>query len=444
MTSAVPNLHVAWARLFVRALLASGVRHAVVSPGSRSTPLALAFAEEPGLEKHVVIDERSAAFFALGIARRTLAPAALLCTSGTAGSHYFPAILEAEASHVPLVVVTADRPWEAYDCGASQTMDQTKLFGHHVRHTAELGLPDPSLAALRAVGRIAAQAVAASTHPVPGPVHVNARFRKPLEPVGMVDEASWPEHLRDLLERPAPRAYVPGSGIAPAAVAALVDAVERAHDGIVAVGPGALDDRSSRETVARFAEHAGFALFAEATSQHRFGSAAPTAVARFDALLGAAPFRDRAPELFVEIGRPLVSSSYLAYRERHADVPGFRLAPHGWNDPTGRADLLLGPVGATLDAALSRLPKRCPSALLSALRAADQRARSLVLAELEADRFTQGQVAAEAVAALPEDAVLFVGNSTPVRDLDLYNDHGERSVDVLHQRGVADLQGSAE
>src|SRR6185369_17962085 len=110
-------------------------------------------------------------------------PSVLVCTSGTAGAHYLPALIEASQSFVPMLVVTADRPWESQDAAAPQTIDQRKLFGDFARHFAELGLPDPSPAALAAVPRIAAQAVARSLGPTPGPVHVNARFRKPLEPV---------------------------------------------------------------------------------------------------------------------------------------------------------------------------------------------------------------------------------------------------------------------
>ena len=177
------NLHLAWARLFLRSAAAAGVTDVVLSPGSRSTPLTIAAATTSELRAHVIVDERGAAFFALGQARVTGRPSLLICTSGTAGAHWLPALIEASQSFVPLIAVTADRPWELQDSAAPQTIDQLKLFGDHVRHYAELGLPDPSPGALRAVPRIAAQAVARALGPVPGPVHINARFRKPLEPV---------------------------------------------------------------------------------------------------------------------------------------------------------------------------------------------------------------------------------------------------------------------
>lgn len=147
------NLHSAWARLFLRAAAAAGVRDVVLSPGSRSTPLALAAAETPELRLHVIVDERSAGFFALGQARASGRPSMLICTSGTAGAHYLPAVIEAHQSFLPLLVVTADRPWELQSAAAPQTIDQLKLFGGYVRHFADLGLPDPSPLALRAAAR---------------------------------------------------------------------------------------------------------------------------------------------------------------------------------------------------------------------------------------------------------------------------------------------------
>lgn len=435
------NLHVAWSRLFVRGLVSAGVTDVVVSPGSRSTPLALAVAEEPRLRAHVVVDERSAGFFALGLARRAERAVALLCTSGTAGAHYFPALLEASEAHVPLVVITADRPWEAYGNASSQTMDQAKLFGDHVRAFAELGLPDPSPSALRAVARIAVQAVAQSQWPVPGPVHVNARFRKPLEPEGAIDEAAWPAPLRALLADAPPAFVPPRQGTDVRAVERLLRAVEGAPSGIVALGPMPPSAADARASVERFASRAGFAVLAETTSQHRRGFVPSTGIAAFDAVLRVPALRDAAPGLFIEIGRPLVSSAYLAYRERHAGVPALRLAAHGWPDPTNAADMLLGPVSPLLDAVAARLASRPISPFFEALRTADRVAAGLVEGETCGPTFTEGQAIATLLARAPGGATLLVGNSSPVRDLDLYGGYGGVPLTVLHQRGVAGIDG---
>src|SRR5262249_20895684 len=150
----------------------------------------------------VIVDERVAAFYALGQARATGRPTALLCTSGTAPAHYYPAVIEASASYLPLLVLTADRPFELHDPGAQQPIDQVRLFGAHVRHFVDVGAPET--AALAALPRIAANAVTRTLCPTPGPVHVNLRFRKPLEPVVVHDPEPWQRHADLLRERGAP------------------------------------------------------------------------------------------------------------------------------------------------------------------------------------------------------------------------------------------------
>src|SRR5882762_5612350 len=176
------HLNEAWARALVDELCAAGASEAVVCPGSRSTPLALACAAEPRLNVRSVVDERSGAFFALGAAKATGKPALVIATSGTAGAHFYPAILEAEASRVPLVAVTADRPPELHGFGAPQTLDQQHLFGTHVRFFADLGVPEATPEGLRHLRALAAAAAARALGAPRGPVHLNAPFREPLTP----------------------------------------------------------------------------------------------------------------------------------------------------------------------------------------------------------------------------------------------------------------------
>jgi 2-succinyl-5-enolpyruvyl-6-hydroxy-3-cyclohexene-1-carboxylate synthase len=199
------NEHLAWSRLVVGSLVAAGVRHAVVSPGSRSTPLALAalaLSEAGALALDVVVDERTAAFLSLGRARATGEPSLLVCTSGTAAAHYLPALIEAEQAGVPLVVLTADRPFEAAHAGSAQTIEQTRLFGVYARRFVELGAPDGG--ALAGMPRLVSAAVHEALRAPAGPVHLNARFRKPLEPQG--DGASpLDAEVARLLERGPPR-----------------------------------------------------------------------------------------------------------------------------------------------------------------------------------------------------------------------------------------------
>ncbi|MGH7285972.1 MAG: thiamine pyrophosphate-binding protein, partial [Polyangiaceae bacterium] len=159
------NVLTEWASLLFSSLASAGVTDVVVSPGSRSTPFVVAAVREPTITCHSVIDERAAAFFALGQARITGRPSVLLCTSGTAAAHYLPAIIEAGSAFIPLLVVTADRPTELQECAAPQTIDQTKIYGDHARRFFDLGMPDDSADSLRALRRVAHQAVFAAMWP---------------------------------------------------------------------------------------------------------------------------------------------------------------------------------------------------------------------------------------------------------------------------------------
>ncbi len=175
------TLNFLWSQALVAGFVAAGCKHAVLSPGSRSTPLALAMLRQPGLDCHVAVDERCAAFFALGIAKATRRPVLLLATSGTAPANWLPAVIEASQAAVPLILLSADRPPELQACGANQTIDQRGLFGPHVRASHLLGTPtegfDPGY-----LQRLAAQVCEQASWPHPGPVHVNQPFREPLVP----------------------------------------------------------------------------------------------------------------------------------------------------------------------------------------------------------------------------------------------------------------------
>ncbi len=177
------NLNTLWCSVLAETLVQLGITQVVTSPGSRSTPLTFACARHSGLETHAILDERSAAFFALGLARRSGRATVLICTSGTAGANYFPALIEARESGTPLLVLTADRPPEMRDCFSGQTIDQQKLFGPHVNFYHELAVPEPRLELLRYLRQTLAHAVTRTLQPAPGPVHINCPFRDPLPPL---------------------------------------------------------------------------------------------------------------------------------------------------------------------------------------------------------------------------------------------------------------------
>ncbi len=449
------DLHSAWARLFVASLASSGLRSAVLSPGSRSTPLALALAQQPRIATRVIVDERAAAFFALGQVRVTGQPTLLLCTSGSAAGHYLPAVIEATHSQLPLILLTADRPWEAYDACSSQTIDQVKLFAGYVRHYAELGLPEPQPSALAAVVRIAAQAMAYSQSPQPGPVHINARFRKPLEPVASPTAEPWQPEVERLLRRGPPQVF---SGREAARSLPDADALRclallcrERPAGLIVAGPAwaGSDARELRRAVAQLQAVTGFAIWAEATSGLRFGPGA-TVHGGLDALLHSPARRAAlAPQLILQLGAPPVSASYAALLREPADCVRAVIAPYGWNDPDGSADLLLQADPAALCQALAEHPLLADAGrphaettrLAHRLGVAEAQVWACV-SELCTDGVcSEGAVVRELVAALPAESALLLGNSLAVREIDLFCPPSDKPLRVLHQRGAAGIDG---
>ncbi|WP_437615111.1 2-succinyl-5-enolpyruvyl-6-hydroxy-3-cyclohexene-1-carboxylic-acid synthase [Sorangium sp. So ce834] len=447
------NLHSAWAQLFVRALSQAGVRDVVLCPGSRSTPLAIAATESEEVRCHSVVDERAAAFFALGQARVTGRPSAFVCTSGTAGAHALPAIIEAHHSFTPLIAITADRPWELADAAASQTIDQMKLFGDHVRHFAELGLPDPSPLALRAVARIAAQAALRALAPTPGPVHINARFRKPLEPVDVAGPEPWQAEWEALMRRAGPRVVPARAGVDARAIEEIAARCARAERGLIVCGPAPSreDDARARRAVLALSRATGFPVLAEGTSQIYFGGLAEGVVmpASFDAFLRAPEFRAaNAPDLILELGAPPTSSGYATYIAEHAGCRRFVVAAHGWNDPTSAAAALVMAEPADVCEALAA---RLAGAALDLGRGrrgwaatfarAGEAAAAQAARACAGDELTEGAVARAVASACPEGSLLAIGNSMPVRDLDTYCPPSARALRVLHQRGASGIDG---
>lgn len=189
------NTNTIWASVLVGTLSRLGLRTAILCPGSRSTPLTVAFASHSNIESLAILDERSAAFFALGIAKKTGVPVVLVCTSGTASANFFPAIIEARESRIPLLILTADRPAELRDCHSGQTIDQLKLYGNYVNWFAEVSPPILELGQLKYLRQLIIQGWQRCLWPVAGPVHFNCPFRDPLPPLPQSEAANFSQEF---------------------------------------------------------------------------------------------------------------------------------------------------------------------------------------------------------------------------------------------------------
>jgi 2-succinyl-5-enolpyruvyl-6-hydroxy-3-cyclohexene-1-carboxylate synthase len=443
-----PVQHAAFhfAGALVDELVRAGVHHFCACPGSRSTPLAVLIARHPGARLWMHLDERSAAFFGLGLAKALRQPVALLCTSGTAAANFMPAVIEAFYARVPLVVLTADRPHELRDCGAAQTIDQLRLYGGHVKWFVDLPEPDAAPELVRYARTVACRAVALARRGPAGPVHVNCPFREPLVPVS--PDGAVPAEARSGGE---PYVTVASGPRAPEGalvrdVMALLASVPR---GLIICGPQ--DDPFLAEAVIAAARALSYPVLADPLSGVRCGRHDRTVVLdAYDAFLRDADFvAHTPPQVVLRFGAMPTSKPVLQYLQRYPQCRQIVIdGDGGWNEPTGLAAevlhvdgrLLCEALAAAAPARLAGDPER--AAWAQRWREANRAARVAIDRELAAlDELFEGKVFAELADLLPDGAVLYAGNSMPVRDLDTFFRANERHIRFLGNRGVNGIDG---
>jgi 2-succinyl-5-enolpyruvyl-6-hydroxy-3-cyclohexene-1-carboxylate synthase len=338
------NANTALASAFAEELARGGLRLAVISPGSRSTPLALALWRQPEIQASVIVDERSAGFFALGAAQGRREPVALLCTSGTALANYHPAICEADESATSLVVLSADRPPELRGIGAGQTIDQIKLFGSSVRWFCEVGTHDADDEGLLHYRSVACRALAAACRETrPGPVHLNLPWREPLAPVPVEGAVTATDPLALNGREGRPLTAVTRIGLEPSAF--LLDEVA-GHIGNAIAGviiAGRQLDPELREPLAHLARVSGFPILADPTSQVRCGPHDRSyVIAAYDLLLREEHFaRSVVPDLILRFGEMPTSKSLRAWIAASSADQIVIDSYGGWNEPTNQAAAIL-------------------------------------------------------------------------------------------------------
>ncbi|MBS1678235.1 MAG: 2-succinyl-5-enolpyruvyl-6-hydroxy-3-cyclohexene-1-carboxylic-acid synthase [Actinobacteria bacterium] len=339
------NANTALASAFAEELARGGLRRAVVSPGSRSTPLAVALWREAGIEVTVIVDERSAGFFALGAAQASGEPVALLCTSGTALANYHPAVAEADESALPLIVLSADRPPELRGIGAGQTIDQIKTFGESVRWFCEVGTHDADDAGLLHLRSVAARALARARGEIrPGPVHLNLPWREPLAPLPVAGAVTGTDPLA-LHGRDGGRPLTAVTRVDLEPTEFILDEVA-GHIGDAIAGviiAGRQTDPELREPLAHLARASGFPILAEPTSQMRLGPHDRSyVVTTYDTLLRDEHWaRGVVPELVLRFGELPTSKPLRAWLAASGADQIVVDPTGGWNEPTGRAAAIL-------------------------------------------------------------------------------------------------------
>ncbi|HEY7255544.1 MAG TPA: 2-succinyl-5-enolpyruvyl-6-hydroxy-3-cyclohexene-1-carboxylic-acid synthase [Solirubrobacterales bacterium] len=438
------NANTALASAFVEELARCGVRRAVVSPGSRSTPLAVALWRRREIEVTVIVDERSAAFFALGAAQASGAPVAVLCTSGTAAANFHPAVCEADQSAVPIIVLTADRPPELRGIGAGQTIDQVKLYGSSVRWFCEVGTHVADDEGLLHYRSTACRGFAAARgEPRPGPVHLNLPWREPLAPVAVAGAVTATDDLATEGRGERPLTAVTPIDLEPSEflLEEVAKHVGEALSGVIVAGRQL--DPGLRKPLADLARTAGFPILAEPTSQIRCGPHdRSNVISSYDLLLRDERFATSVvPDLVLRFGEMPTSKPLRAWLAE-AGAEEIVVDPHGdWNDPSRRAAAVLRADPSDLAAGwAARLgeDRDAPAAWIEAEAAA----RRAIEAELEGIEVpTEPGLHAALGATHADGDLVYTASSMPIRDQEAFLGTMDADALFLCNRGANGLDG---
>lgn len=427
--------NLAWASALVDGLVATGVRHFVLSPGSRSTPLVLACQQHDHVKTWILPDERSAAFFALGVGKALNAPVGVISTSGSAPANWYSAVVEASQDMRPLILISADRPTDLQACGANQAVDQTRLFGVHVRGFYGLSEADDASQALHYVRDTAARAVDLSRWPVPGPVHINIPLREPLVPSQYVPAS---------LKGAGGAMAIAYPRLTPAA-ADVVDLVARISGkrGIIVCGRG--DFPSDFATaVIELAARLACPILADPLSGLRCGPHDRTMIlTHYDAFLRNSAFvGDHRPDWVLQFGAAPTSRSLQQYLET-SDEDGFALiVPCGpWPEPSHRSRRIVhADPGLLCQALLETEMAQTPGEWSGSFRTHERRTAQGL------NRNTKLPLEAQVIALLqrhcPAGTLLFCGNSMVIRDVDTFLCGREEPLYLIGNRGVSGIDGN--
>jgi 2-succinyl-5-enolpyruvyl-6-hydroxy-3-cyclohexene-1-carboxylate synthase len=411
----------------VRALIRRGARHAVVSPGSRNTPILLALAAA-NVELHVVLDERSAAFFALGLAKATGVPTVLSCTSGSAGANYLPAIVEAHHSNHGLFVITADRPAELHGRGAPQTMNQRELFGVFAQRFENLSAPTVARDADHAE-RVAA-ALFDDAYASGGPVHLNMAFREPLWCGAPLNPVDIPAEARPI--------------IAASPLESTETQALSATRGLIICGPETARGDAERAVILEAAKRLEWPVLAEAGSGVRFGGQHSHLITTYDAILRSAGGDELTPDVVVRFGKTSTSRPLNEWLSRTAQRKLLLVSRS--SIPADPDRLMMAHVHRSA-AEFSRLAMELPSShdrgreWVRHWQDAERTLTELIIDATES-HWWEGSIARAVLNALPEGAAIHLANSMPIRDVDSFCGAGGRTIAAFTNRGVNGIDGT--
>ena len=434
------NPNTRYANTFIDALIASGLRRVCLAPGSRHTALVLALArhrDEIDLYSH--LDERSAAFFALGLALGSDEPAAVVCTSGSAAANFFPAIIEAHQSRIPLLLLTGDRPHELRQSGANQTIDQIKLYGDYVDFFVDAPLPaaDPPAVAMRHLSTLAARAFN-SCKRKRGVVHINLPFRKPFEPGA--DDAELMA-----IEKPATTRFLEKRAKQESGLSALLTDDLLARPGIIYFGHGSCRSEAERAALTPWAERlsaiSGYPIFAEFTSNMRGGKA----ICAYESIIESHADRFSQAEALIRFGSPPLAKNMQDFiQENQLRYHIYCSRAGEWADDSHSLThhLTVNPALVSADEWDGWSSNSPPDKWCRKWQAADRIARDVIVDQINTGEYFDGAVLHDVVDLMPAESALFVGASLPIRHLDQFGLPREKPIFAYANRGASGIDGN--
>ncbi|PFG04972.1 2-succinyl-5-enolpyruvyl-6-hydroxy-3-cyclohexene-1-carboxylic-acid synthase [Bacillus sp. es.034] len=417
---------------FIEELVGNGVDEVVISPGSRSTPLALLFAHHPGVKTYINVDERSAAFFALGIAKAKKKPVAMLCSSGTAGANYYPAVIEARYSRVPLIVLTADRPHELREVGAPQAIDQIDLYGKHVKWSIDMALPESIPSMLQYARSSAVRGIALSTGYPEGPVHYNFPFREPLIPdLQKVEFSSG---------RPSKRVIHGERQLSPDFKHELQETLVNSKRGLIVCGPGLGEE--AVPAIVQFAEEYALPIVADPLSFVRSGNHSKDHIMDcYDTFLRIEELKESLhPDLIIRFGAMPVSKALMLYLKGLPDIPAWIVSKgEEWQDPTARGTDFIHCREKLFCQSFTDQSGQRNIEWLEKWKRFNKETKGLLVKGHQS--WDEGMAVHQLIQHLPEGSTLFSSNSMPIRDLDTYFFTNDRSQKIFANRGANGIDG---
>ncbi len=452
---ALSNENSIWGAVTAETLYRIGLKYAVVSPGSRSTPLTFALARHENIETIPALDERSASFFALGLAKQTGLPTVLICTSGTAAANFYPAIIEAKMSHVPLLVLTADRPAELRECHAGQTIDQIKIYGDYPIWQKELALPSSDLEQLRYLRQTLVHAWQRCLNPIAGVVHLNFPFREPLSPETIEDAETnsksvtskilIPTNFFDSIRPHLPIEIIPNKKYIKSNWSDVLHKISKTEKGLIIVGPNCpYNVENFADSIKTLSAKTGWPVLADGISQmrcHISDNFRP--ISHYELILRNKETKNKlSPEVVIQIG-PLPTSKFLRNWLKLLDCPVYILNSNFDNlDPLHQdtIDLVINIEEFVDD--LSQTENKANDFEIQ-WRNLDRTFSDEIKNKFEFDdSLSEEKVAWTLSKYLPKNSSLFVASSMAVRNIETYWQSSDSAVKMYYNRGANGIDGT--